>query len=371
MRIRGRARAFVVALAGLATAGVVAGALPAGAATGSLQSVQGQAATLRARIQSLQLAAEVASQRYDAAEARLGAAVHGQFAAEQTLQEARAGASASTHRLNAQVLGLYQSGGGLGLMAAVLAAGNLNDAVDRYQDAVSVLSAARSSTVSADAAVTSATTVTRQLDALTRQVTRLQEQAARAAAAVTADLRASRALLRSATAEVRRLERQQAAAAAAAAAARAQNQLGGDLGARFVTTKAPNAIAAAAVRAARTRLGDPYVWGGDGPDVFDCSGLVQWSYRQAGLLLPRTAAEQYTVGARVPLDRLEPGDLLYWAYDTADPSTIHHVAMYIGKGLMIAAPYTGTVVQVQHVYLDDGFIGATRPTVSAGVAGGG
>jgi peptidoglycan DL-endopeptidase CwlO len=87
---------------------------------------------------------------------------------------------------------------------------------------------------------------------------------------------------------------------------------------------------------------------------------VQWAFEQAGVLLPRTAADQYAaVGQKVPLGQLEPGDLLFWATDVSNPATIHHVAIYLGGGLMLAAPHTGTVVQVQPVYLD-GYIGAVR-----------
>jgi cell wall-associated NlpC family hydrolase len=119
--------------------------------------------------------------------------------------------------------------------------------------------------------------------------------------------------------------------------------------------------ARAAIAAASTQLGKPYVYGGSGPDVWDCSGLTQWAYRQAGVALPRTAAEQYlAVATKVPLGELEPGDLLFWATDPANPATIHHVAIYVGNAEMLAAPHTGTVVQIQPVYLD-GYFGAVRP----------
>ena len=117
---------------------------------------------------------------------------------------------------------------------------------------------------------------------------------------------------------------------------------------------------ARAIAAARTKLGDPYLWGGTGPNAYDCSGLTQFAYGSAGIVLPRVAADQWTVGRHVALGDLQPGDLLFWATDTSNPATIHHVAMYIGNGLMIAAPHTGDVVKIEPVYLD-GFIGATRP----------
>ena len=132
---------------------------------------------------------------------------------------------------------------------------------------------------------------------------------------------------------------------------------------RTARSPPPNNIAAAAIAAARSRLGVPYVWGATGPNSFDCSGLTQWSYAHAGITLPRIAAEQWNSGPHPSLSDLEPGDLLFWALNTSDPSTIHHVAMYIGRGMMIAAPHTGENVQIQPVYMT-GFIGATRPWAS-------
>ena len=97
--------------------------------------------------------------------------------------------------------------------------------------------------------------------------------------------------------------------------------------------------ALAAVTAARRELGTPYVWGGSAPGGFDCSGLVQWAYRQAGILLPRTTYSQRYAGRWAPLNRLHPGDLVF-----ADGGG--HVGLYAGGGLVIQAPYTGTVVQL-------------------------
>jgi cell wall-associated NlpC family hydrolase len=197
-------------------------------------------------------------------------------------------------------------------------------------------------------------------------VTRLQKAAARSAGRVQNLLNASRLALKAANGTVRRiLTADQAAAAAAQARAFAEavGSAGGTLDGSGSTTP-PNAVAAAAIAAARTRLGDPYVWGATGPDAFDCSGLTQWSYAHAGITLPRTAAEQWNSGPHPSLSQLEPGDLLFWALNTNDPATIHHVTIYLGGGMMIAAPHTGENVQIQPVYMD-GFIGATRPWANA------
>ncbi|WP_236796983.1 C40 family peptidase [Amycolatopsis sp. GM8] len=103
------------------------------------------------------------------------------------------------------------------------------------------------------------------------------------------------------------------------------------------TVNAPNERAAIAVRAALSRLGLPYVWGGTDPNRgMDCSGLTQWSYGQAGLKIPRTAATQ-TIGQKVDINDIQPGDLVIWS---------GHVAMYIGNGQMVEEPHTGDVCHV-------------------------
>ena len=131
--------------------------------------------------------------------------------------------------------------------------------------------------------------------------------------------------------------------------------------------------------AALRLLGTPYAWGGgdtsgptrgvDGPGAgahdgsiigFDCSGLALWAWAQVGLDLPHYSGYQYTSGQHVAVADLRPGDLLFWAYDTSDPATIHHVAIYVGGGQVVQAPQSGDVVRVSSMWFD-GYLGATRP----------
>ncbi len=123
--------------------------------------------------------------------------------------------------------------------------------------------------------------------------------------------------------------------------------------------------------AALSRVGLPYVWGGSGPNVFDCSGLVQWSMRQAGIVMPRVAVDQAQTGPRIPLADLEPGDLLFYHTDPTAPTYISHVAIYLGRGLMLQAPEPGENVQIVPAIFGAGFAGAVRvyPRVAAAVAG--
>ncbi|GLY19755.1 NlpC/P60 family protein [Kineosporia rhizophila] len=112
---------------------------------------------------------------------------------------------------------------------------------------------------------------------------------------------------------------------------------------------------------AREQLGLPYQWGGNGPDRgdrgFDCSGLTAAAYRAAGIALPRTAQLQYEHGPHVPLDSLQPGDLVFFGSSTAD---VDHVGLYLGENQMIDAPHTGAVVRIED-HRWDNLLGATRP----------
>ncbi len=111
---------------------------------------------------------------------------------------------------------------------------------------------------------------------------------------------------------------------------------------------APLSTTKVALEWAFAELGKPYVWGATGPNSFDCSGLTQYVWRQAGVSIPRVAADQYAWTIPVPLSQLLPGDLVF--YGATD---IHHVGIYIGNGLMINAPHTGTVVQVSSIWWSD------------------
>jgi cell wall-associated NlpC family hydrolase len=118
--------------------------------------------------------------------------------------------------------------------------------------------------------------------------------------------------------------------------------------------------AAAAVGVAEAQIGKPYVWAAAGPNTFDCSGLVMYAYGQVGVSLDHFTGDQWNEGAHLNRDELRPGDLVFFAYDTSNPSTIHHVGMYIGNGEMVEAPHTGADVQISS-YARPDYIGAVRP----------
>jgi cell wall-associated NlpC family hydrolase len=108
---------------------------------------------------------------------------------------------------------------------------------------------------------------------------------------------------------------------------------------------------------ARAQIGKPYVWGGASPQTsFDCYGLVQWVYGQAGVRVPRTAQQQFNATARIGRDELQPGDLVFFARTYPSREPITHVGIYVGSGRMINAPTAGDVVREMPAF--SGFWGA-------------
>lgn len=170
-----------------------------------------------------------------------------------------------------------------------------------------------------------------------------------------------------------------AAAAAARAAREAQSSGGGGgrlnrgSGRSYAGLAQGSGRGSMVVRAALKWLGTPYSWGGgtaSGPSYgiehgagikgFDCSGLALYAWAKAGVRLDHWTGTQWTSGPHVPNSMLRAGDLVFFANNTNDPDTIHHVGIYLGRGQMVEAPYTGAQVRISTIWRN-GFIGATRP----------
>lgn len=117
---------------------------------------------------------------------------------------------------------------------------------------------------------------------------------------------------------------------------------------------APSAGAATAIAAAKRQLGKPYVFGTNGPDTFDCSGLTQWAWAKAGVSMSHYTVSQFNEFPHVPLNALQPGDLVFFKID------LGHMGMYLGGGLVIHAPQTGDVVKISPIS-NFNVVGAARP----------
>lgn len=112
----------------------------------------------------------------------------------------------------------------------------------------------------------------------------------------------------------------------------------------------------AALKVARRQIGDRYTYGGAGPDAFDCSGLIQFSYLRAGQSVPRTSGEQAKASKRVPKSEARRGDLAFFY----DRDGVYHVAFYLGENRLLHAPGTGQRVGIAEIWTTRMFFGRVR-----------
>ena len=349
----------------------------------ALGAQQGRLSAANAQLASLQVQAEVLTQRYDQTlvdEQRAAAAYRVTQARLAYAQQAQA---ASQHRLADLAAEEFESGGGFGPMTSMLGnasgpQGYLNEVglgQVLARNGTDTVAEAQANDVVASAFRKQAhdLLVAEQADLQAASHLKLAVQAA--VARQQAYVRASQARrnslagqLASAQAHTAALKsaRQAALAAEAAAAAKAAAAAAGAEGSTTAPSWAWSSGASAtqgdtAANWALSQLGKPYQWGAAGPDTYDCSGLTMEAWARAGVALLHYTGYQWEEGPHVPLDELQRGDLLFYATDNSDPATIHHVGIYIGNGMMVDAPYTGAFVRIDSIYAPGIPIGAVRP----------
>ena len=375
----------------------------ADAATAQLGQLQTQMATAQAHVADAQAASAIALDDYQQKQADFQAAQTVAQAAQAAAAQAAAALQASQDQLTAFARRSYMEGstyaGASSLMTAdgpaqLLERAALLDAAGAHRgDQVTTFTAARQQADTADATAQTALTRAGTLQQQASDALAVAQTAERAARDEQAGVAAQRTQLQAQVDAARaqlvsligaqqaadRVAQQQAAAAAAAAAAAqsSSHSSGSSNTADDRPAAGPGSASAAqrAIDAARAYLGTPYSWGGGdyrGPGKgisvedanvvgFDCSGLTQYAYYQAGILIPRNSRSQYASLPKVAAGDLQPGDLVFWATDTSDPTTIHHVAIYLGGGKVIQAPESGDVVKISNMW-PSGYIGAVRPS---------
>src|SRR5664280_892843 len=399
---RSKPRRRVVALLAMASAlgaasAVICTSVPASA--DQISDAKAQAAAITAKIQSIDAQRQALTGQVTSADYQL-AQLKDQIAASQSqMAEDQATVAKDQAQLRVQAISDYTNSGtssqvtqmftsnvntsGVRSEYSAIATGNVTTTVDHLHTAQAQLQAAQSSLEQQQAQQTSTldtlSSAENQASALASQYQGTlnsvnaniqalveQQQAAQAAAAQAAATAAFNAKVAAAQAA-------QAQAATASAARAAANRSitnattsggsgggssSGGVSAPSVPSAPPPPLAAGAagaVQAAETMIGVPYVWGGSTPAGFDCSGLVEWAYAQVGIGLPHYSGGQYDDTTHIPLADIEPGDLLFYG-----PGGSEHVAMYVGGGSMIEAPYTGATVHITGVRTDGGFVGVGR-----------
>jgi cell wall-associated NlpC family hydrolase len=112
------------------------------------------------------------------------------------------------------------------------------------------------------------------------------------------------------------------------------------------------------------QLGKPYLWGGTGPDAYDCSGLAMMAYRAAGIAIPRTSQQQWAYGPRIPAAQVQPGDLVFFAGSDGTWTAPGHVGIVVSKDKMIDAPYSGQNIRFD-TFSGSSVVGYTSPATRA------
>jgi cell wall-associated NlpC family hydrolase len=340
-----------------------------------VKAIQVALAAAADQLQAAQDRAEAAAEAYNNAEDQLALAA----AAAKTAQAAAAAAAAKAGAAQTQIGKLAAEAymnGGMGDLAAIISSGDPNQVLERAAG-LQVVGGIRQQTL-ADASNTKVIAGILQQKAavaLARQQAAAAAAAAAKAAAV-AQANAAAAKQKAVAAEQTKLVAQlahlqrisialakqraagiaKAKAEAAARAARlkaereAANNGGGGGGGGGGVSQGTEAGGRIAVAYARSQLGKWYEWAAAGPARFDCSGLTMRAWQRAGVYLPHYSVAQYAITRHVPVSQARPGDLVFFATNTSDPGSIHHVAIYVGGGMMIEAPHTGAQVRISSIW---------------------
>ncbi len=349
----------------------------------SIQSKREQAQAILGEIQQMDSQLAKAIEAYNYANVELGRIDADLVANTHHLSVARRSLSVAHVHVAKRLKGLYINGDGGGAIEVILGARSLDDLLSRLDVAQRV--------GQQDARVLKAVKVFRKevekrreslRNARANQVRIVSERAA-SKRSIEGQLGERQRLLASVKDEIVRLQEEerrrqayleQQARAAVAAAERAaeladetratlavappETELGTDPYSSGVSYDAPPAEYGGVVGVAMQYLGVPYVWGGMGPEGFDCSGLISYVYAQVGVSLPHHAASQFNYGTPVSRDQLQPGDLVFF-------DGLGHAGIYVGGDSFIHAPHTGDVVKISSLndsWYASGWVGARRIT---------
>ena len=315
---------LAVAVAAATSIAVYTGTTGAGAAaTPTIAQVQAQVNSLQAKIDKLGQQYDAANQEYQAAQARLSQVQKQTASAQASYDSARAqlaqvAVSVYENQDQTSIIGLLSSGN----PATVLSQASLvlQQAGTHNEEAAKFLTAAQT-----------LASVQQQRQRTEQGVAQIRSQLASQKSQANSLLAKSQATLDSLTAT------QQAQVAAntegGASSGSGQSDTSPITYTGPTTTQADKAVAFA-----YAQLGKPYIWGGTGPEGFDCSGLVQAAWAAAGVAIPRTTYEDWDDLPHIPVSEMQPGDLIIYNAEG-------HVGMYVGGGYIIDAPHTGADIE--------------------------
>jgi peptidoglycan DL-endopeptidase CwlO len=334
-------------------------ALAAPASADPLSAKRAQAARVQAQVDALNDKAEIASEKYNAARIRYNKLADKVRVTNRKISKIKKRQGTLQKHLNTRAVQLYREP--FAFLPVLLGARSFEDfeATARMLQDLNKQDAATIADLKA--AKAEAQEARKTLVAQKAEAGRHKDEMAANANEVKARLESRGRLLANLTSEIQALVARRIAEQAAAEQARTMRLL---LRQRTAITGGiilggpppSDSKAAGAVYWAEKQLGKPYVWAADGPDTFDCSGLMMFAYAKVGIKLSHYSGSQINEGAHVSRSNLRPGDLVFFG------SPIHHVGMYVGGGDFLEAPYSGATVRIVELSSRSDFAGACRPS---------
>ncbi len=355
-----------------------------------VKSIQAALARAADELEAAQNAAETAAEAYNNAMDQLAVATDNAKTAQGAADAAARKAGLAQAQIGKLAAEAYMNGG-MGDLAAIVSSGGPDQVLDRASG-LQVVSGIRQQTfaqasqtkvvakllqqkaavalarqkAAAAAAAKAKAAAEAQASAAAAKKTSVAKQENRLVAQLASLQRISVKLAKQRQAGIAKAKAEAAArrarlAAERAAAAAHHSNGGGGGGGGGGSSHGSSAGGRVAVAYARSQLGKWYLWGADGPGRFDCSGLTMRAWQRAGVYLPHYSVAQYADTAHVPVGDARPGDLVFFANNTSNPGSIHHVAIYIGGGQMIEAPHTGAQVRISSIWRSGLMAYAGRP----------
>jgi cell wall-associated NlpC family hydrolase len=344
IRTTGRKPAFAVAILAALLLLIPEGihAQPAG----DLSSLSQQAARIQSEVNTLDGQLEIATEEYDRLQVDLAATNQKVSDTQVRLYKISQTLTMRRSMLNERIVSMYENGRA-SLFEVLLDARSFGDFLDQADLLSRVTRSDAELVEETRKSQDSAESLERRLNEQKRIQQGLTEQAAAQRMEIEAQLNQRQALLNGINQQIQQILAQQQHADVASE--QALNQQGRD-----ALANSPNTLQCNIARAALQFLGVPYEWAASGPNAFDCSGLTMYIYGMFGIDLPHNAALQFNRGTRISLEQALPGDLVFFGMPP------HHVAIFLGNGLIVEAPHTGDFVKVSKLLGKNGFSGVCR-----------